>query len=315
MKSKSQYTIRQVIELTGITEFSLRGWENRYSAVKPDRTKSERRLYSQTDILRIKALKDLTGRGHKISKIAKLNLSQLQLLVEDRELLNVKNSASKVNKSSAKVKREDFEAVIRFADQFKWDDLYVIITKKRKNLEPLMFVHEFLVPLIAEMIHQVERGALTIAQEHILSAIIKEQLALLRSKVANNRSKIRLIMASPEGDQHEIGLLIASTIAALHGIHVLYLGPHMPKRDFCEACMRYQATHALLVSTVSKSEGALEDIIDYLHFLDRHLVKSISVWVAGRNTLALSLSLNRDFKVLKSFDEFESAFKLNGKKI
>ncbi len=315
MKSKSQYTIRQVIELTGVTEFSLRGWENRYNAVKPDRTQSDRRLYSQTDILRIKALKDLTGRGHKISKIANLSLSRLQLLVEDRKLLKDEYSLSKGKSNTSKVKREDFEAIIRFADQFKWDDLYVIITKQRKNLKPLMFVHEFLVPLIAEMINQVERGALTIAQEHILSSIIKEQLALLRSKVVNNKSKVRLIMASPEGDQHEIGLLIASTIAALRGIHVLYLGPHMPKRDFCEACMRYQATHALLVSTVSKAEGATEDIIEYLHFLDRHLVKNISVWVAGRNTQALSLSLKRDFKVLKSFDEFESAFKLNGKKI
>ncbi len=310
MKNKGQYTIRQVIELTGITEFSLRGWENRYSAVKPARKESERRLYSQIDILRIKALKDLTGRGHKISKIANLNLNQLQALVEERTLLTKVEQLLK-----AKGRREDFEAIIRFADQFKWDDLYAIITKKRKNLKPFMFVHQFLVPLIGEMIHQVELGALTIAQEHILSSIIKEQLALLRSRAGNNKSKVRLIMASPEGDQHEIGLLIASTLAALHGIHVLYLGTQMPKRDFCEACMRYQATHALVVSTVSKAEGASEDIFEYIHFLDRHLVKNVGLWVAGRNTLALSLSLNRKFKVLKSFEEFEVSLKSIGKKI
>ncbi len=309
MKNKGQYTIRQVIELTGITEFSLRGWENRYSAVKPARTESERRLYSQTDILRIKALKDLTGRGHKISKIANLNLNQLQALVEDRKLL------SKVKQPlKSKGKREDFEEIIKFADQFKWDDLYAIITTKRKHLKPLMFVHDFLVPLIGEMIHQVELGALTIAQEHILSSIIKEQLALLRSRAGNSKSRVRLIMASPSGDQHEIGLLIASTLAALHGIHVLYLGTQMPKRDFCEACMRYQATHALVVSTVSKAEGAFEDILEYVHFLDRHLVKNVSLWVAGRNTQALSLSLSREFKVLKSFDDYEAALKSNGMK-
>lgn len=293
----TEYTIRQVIELTGVTEFSLRGWENRYKAFKPIRTQSGRRLYRSEDILKVKALMDLVARGHRISEIASFSLARLQKLVEDRPLLQT---------PTVQAPKEDFEPVIRLADQFKWDQLLDLISKKRKRLKPLNFLNHFMIPLIAEMVHQVGRGSLSIAQEHILSSIIKENLALVRSQAEKSRSKVRLVMASPEGDQHELGLLVASTLAAIQGVHVLYLGPHMPKRDFCEACIRYHATHALLVTTVSKKEGAKDDIFEFLHFLDRHLTKSTSILVAGRNTLEMQLSLRRDFKILKSFQEFEA---------
>lgn len=297
MKIKPGYTIRQVIELTGVTEFTLRGWENRYRAFKPVRTDSGRRLYTQDDILRVKALQDLIHRGHKISQIASMTLPQLQKLVEDRELI----TATPVKSET----KEDFEPIILLADQFKWDELHNLIQKKREKLKPLQFVRQFIVPLISEMSHQVDKGSLSIAQEHILSAIVRENLNLLRSQAPRGKSKTKIVFATPEGDLHEIGLLVASTLAALQGVHILYLGTQMPKRDLCETCIRYQATHVVVVSTVSKKEGATEELLEYLNFLDRHLVKKTAVWIAGRNTRHLDLNLRRDFKILKAFDEFE----------
>ena len=77
------FSLRQVVELTGVSEFTLRGWESRYQAFRPRRTGSGRRRYTKADILRARALLELTARGQRISSIATLPLSELEELIAE----------------------------------------------------------------------------------------------------------------------------------------------------------------------------------------------------------------------------------------
>ena len=74
------FSIRQMIELTGLSEFTIRGWENRYQAFSPDRSDTGRREYRKKDIERALLFRELLNRGHKISHIAKRNNQKLQSL-------------------------------------------------------------------------------------------------------------------------------------------------------------------------------------------------------------------------------------------
>jgi hypothetical protein len=114
-----------------------------------------------------------------------------------------------------------------------------------------------------------------------------------------------MIFATPEGDLHDLGLLIASKLASFSGVDILFLGANMPKRDLAETCLRFKATHLVLSSTVSKEEGARSDFLQYLNFLDRNLPTPTAIWVAGRNTQKLRFSLDRGFKILHAFSDFE----------
>jgi len=75
--------IGSVVRQTGIPAQNIRMWEKRYSAVVPERTPSNRRLYSPDDLKRLGSMKKLTESGHAISQIANLTNSQLHELLEN----------------------------------------------------------------------------------------------------------------------------------------------------------------------------------------------------------------------------------------
>lgn len=302
MKDKAEYSLRQVVELTGISEFTLRGWESRYRAIRPKRSKTGRRLYTSNDILKAKALLDLTLRGHRIGVIASKDIEELHQLLQERDLLN--NDADAVIKSE--IQYEEVSQLIEMADQFDWDQVEASMDRLRIKLKARRFIHHFLLPLLSEINHQVAQGRLTIAQEHIISAMIRDNLyTIRRQQRINRKSERRFILATPEGDFHDTGLLIAAVMIALEGLPHLFLGANVPARDLCETALRYSASHILLSSTISKKEGAREDLFDWLNFMDRQLPTKTAIWTAGRNTRGLSIDLKREFRIITNFGELD----------
>lgn len=295
--SEEQYDIRQVIELTGLSEFTLRGWETRYSAVTPHRTETGRRRYSKYDLLKIQALRQLVNQGHKINAIAKLSLSELEARLADRDL------------SSTDPVPADIEKLILLADRFDWEKVKSILDKNLSMRTGAAYIHEFLIPLIGVINQQVSSERWSITQEHILSALIKDHLYLIKSTAPKSTNKkMRIVFATPEGDFHEIGLLMASTLASLHGAQNLYLGPNVPKSDLCEAVLKYSATHLVLAATVSQKEGSKDDIPNLISFIDRQLSSQVSLIVAGTAFRDFEFQLKRPFKKMLTMKSFESIF-------
>ena len=70
------YTIKMAAKLSGLTELVIRSWESRYNTVLPQRSDSNRRLYSEKDIEKLITLKKLKEYGHRIGSIASLPESE-----------------------------------------------------------------------------------------------------------------------------------------------------------------------------------------------------------------------------------------------
>ena len=63
------HTISAVEKLTGVNKITIRAWERRHGFIKPMRTESGRRLYTQNDIDRIKLALHLKNQGIPISRV------------------------------------------------------------------------------------------------------------------------------------------------------------------------------------------------------------------------------------------------------
>lgn len=296
-RSKEFFSIRQVVEITGLSEFTLRGWENRYNAFTPRRTDTGRRLYTLQDIEKARLLDELIAGGHRISDIAPLTLTELK----KRITKDTPEAPVKSQKSDADV---FLKTVIDKAQLFLWDDIKDLLDKKRKKEKVDAYIREILMPLVGHMGYLVGEGQFTVAQEHILSALLKEQLVLLRAKSSKSKSQARLVITTPEGDLHDMGIMISATLAGDQALHTLFLGPSTPKSDLCESCIRYKGTHLLLSSTVSEREGAKESLYSYIHFLDKNLPRKVHFLIAGRNTADFNPKLDRPMTLLKTMDEF-----------
>jgi DNA-binding transcriptional MerR regulator len=72
LEQEELFPIREVARLTGVNPITLRAWERRYGLIVPIRTESGHRLYSMSDIERVRSILGWIERGVVVSKIGKL---------------------------------------------------------------------------------------------------------------------------------------------------------------------------------------------------------------------------------------------------
>lgn len=70
-----------MVRRTGLSPHVLRVWEKRYGAVTPQRTTTNRRLYSDADIAWLRMLRGATLAGQSIGQIAGLANDELSALI------------------------------------------------------------------------------------------------------------------------------------------------------------------------------------------------------------------------------------------
>lgn len=88
---KAQPTFRAgaVARLAGMPVATLRIWEQRYQAVRPNTAASGHRLYSPADVERATLLRRLTTQGHAISLLASLETEQMRQMIGTPEVRQV----------------------------------------------------------------------------------------------------------------------------------------------------------------------------------------------------------------------------------
>ncbi|MFN3455181.1 MAG: MerR family transcriptional regulator [Pseudobdellovibrio sp.] len=297
MRNDKWYTISEVIKLTGATEFLLRTWELRYGLVKPNRTSTGRRLYGAEDVMRVSKIILLTQHGHKISHIAKLNLTELNKL--EMELFS---ESEKLGLSSDF--KSEVSEVFKALSATDWFVVKAIFESQRNKLKPVDYINNFILPVSQKMSNQSINQSIDLIQEHILSSLIKENLYSLKTKTIKAYSKIKILFATVEGDHHDIGLLISKSLAEAKGFQVMYLGSHVPKKELAESCLRLKPTHVVIGTTISAEQSTQDHLLKYVNFVDRHIPEKIQIWLGGYSAQNLSLNLQRSFKVIKTMSEY-----------
>jgi hypothetical protein len=78
--NKAQPTFRAgaVARIAGMPVATLRIWEQRYQAVRPNTATSGHRLYWSADVERATLLRRLTAQGHAIGLLASLETGQMR---------------------------------------------------------------------------------------------------------------------------------------------------------------------------------------------------------------------------------------------
>lgn len=304
MAQTETFSIRQMIELTGLSEFTIRGWENRYCAFQPRRSKTGRREYLKNDVERALLLRELLKRGLKIGKIAPLSNASLKALLAATPAPQALNAVRTAPTTVAPAVARTLELL---AVQ-NWRELELHIQKQTFSSASL-FVHGFFVPLMQSLANHVGQGLISVAQEHFLSSPIKEKIyfeisKLKASKKTGRAAKTRFVLATPEGDHHELGLLAAHLLVRSHGGTSLYLGPNTPSNEIAETALRFSASHILVVTTISKRSGAAKEPLTFLSELRRNVGPKVKILVAGQQA-PMNVPPSTGIFRLRSFEALE----------
>jgi len=71
------YSIKELEQLSGIKAHTIRIWEKRYSLIKPQRTTTNIRFYSDEDLKKIINVSLLNSQGIRISRIAEMSDNEI----------------------------------------------------------------------------------------------------------------------------------------------------------------------------------------------------------------------------------------------
>jgi DNA-binding transcriptional MerR regulator/methylmalonyl-CoA mutase cobalamin-binding subunit len=231
MANNYKYPIKVVSQMTGLSVHVIRAWEKRYNVVEPDRTDTNRRLYSEEDIEKLKLLNDALHLGHHIGGIANLSSIELKKLIpkESSNLSDIKNGLAPVNSEILveEILSESMQA-IRSYDAKKLES--ILLNASAKLTQPIL-IEELIIPLVYKVGDLWHSGEIRVANEHLASSVIRGFLYNLLDSYSLNDSAPVLVTATPRGQEHELGALIAGVVAASSGWKVIYLGSNLPAEE------------------------------------------------------------------------------------
>ena len=289
----TQYSIDQFSKITGFSKYVLRTWENRYGFLKPLRTKTKIRLYSDTLLVTALNTNYLLQNGYKISDISKLNHEE------------VTNKISKLEKQTI-TDTSHLYYISKLIDSAIHFNSNLFHRSFDEGLEKFTLV-EFYLKVILPTLNKIGVLWLTSrinpAQEHFLSELIKQKIfsAIERNKVDEVDETWLLFL--PENEFHDLGLIIAKFLLTSMGYNVIYLGANVPLQAI-NALSNIKINNILYFSIARIEQETLNKTITYI---ESSFKKSKLYLVTNRCTQEVS-KIGKTH-IIHTFDEFFKVIK------
>ena len=285
----ANYSIDQLSNITGFSKLLIRTWENRFDLFNPKRTKTNIRFYDDDSLVKALNVMILKEKRLKISFIASLTNNEIEELVRNisinDEIYHLKQ-INKIIESGLKFDKGLFNKV--FNDLLnEYDTLYVY-----KNI---------LLPALNRIGYLWLTNDILPSQEHFISELIKQKLysRIDNSNNDKNIDKEVWLLFLPEGEHHEIGLLVAHLMLNENDKFVIYLGQSVPLKSLDILEEYYTIDKILFFAVANSTVNKLEDIVSYLNksFADAEILS-----VTRENNF--SIDGFKNVKIISTIDDF-----------
>lgn len=213
------FTIKDLENLSGIKAHTIRIWEQRYTFLKPGRTGTNIRFYSNEELKMILNVALLNKYGFKISHIDRMNdaeikeriLSLNQLEAQQERIVNT------LIQNMVDLDMDSFESTL---------NNFIAVRGIEKMILQIIF------PFLEKIGILWMTNHINPAQEHLVSNVIRQKLIVGIENISN-RVKVNktVLLFLPEGEYHELGLLFMNYLLKNRGVNTIYLGNSIPAND------------------------------------------------------------------------------------
>ena len=277
MEKLYKYPIKVVSQMTGLSAFVIRAWEKRYSVVSPSRTETNRRLYSESDIEKLRLLNEAVQGGHNIGGVANLSIDELRNLLSHNSI-----SSTRVDQSLTDILADTSSIINSCIEAIKAYDnkaLEILLLKASSKMSQPLLIENLIIPLMYKVGDMWLDGAIRVANEHLASAVIRSFLTNLIDQHIPAENAPIIISATPRGQDHELGALIVAVVAAAVGWKVIYLGSNLPVEEIIAVSENLEAKVVALSIVYPNDDPQLKkDLIN----LNKMLPSNVSLIVGGR---------------------------------
>ena len=279
--TEAHHSIKAVVRRTGLSAHVIRIWEKRYGAVRPERTGTNRRLYSDEQIDRLNLLREVTRTGQTIGAVANLPLSKLKKMATEDDIGAKSRTSGQPN-----LLEECIGAVSRLDAR----GLEAALKRGELELGGQGLLQRVIAPLAQKIGELWCNGTITAAHEHFASAVIRVFLGHVARSFAPTETAPALVVGTPSGQLHELGALLAGAAAGNLGWHVTYLGPSLPAPEIAGAASQSHARAVALSLVYPEDDPKLEGELIRLREL---LPSGLPLLVGGRAATSYLTALSK----------------------
>lgn len=217
---RDKYFIKDIENITGIKAYTLRIWEQRYGMLVPKRTETNIRYYEEDDLKYMMNIAILNANGIKISRIAQMDRDEVQ-----RKTLSIsENNSGQQSQISTLT-----SAMFDFDEREFNKTLSINILQLGMEQTTTQIIFPFLQHLGVMWLS----GTIHIAHEHFITNLIKQRIFVAIDQLNSipNANAKKFLLFLPNGENHELSLLLASYLLRANGKNVIYLGTSTPLED------------------------------------------------------------------------------------
>jgi DNA-binding transcriptional MerR regulator len=215
----NSFTIKDLENLSGIKAHTIRIWEQRYNFLKPGRSDTNIRYYSNDELKKVLNIALLNKYGYKISHIDKMADSE----VKDKIL-----SLSQVQAQMERIVNELLQCMVDLNIE-KLEDILDDHIRAR-GIERT--ITQIIFPFMEKIGILWLTNHINPAQEHLVTNIIRQKLIVgIEGIVTSLKVNKTVLLFLPEGEYHELGLLFMYYLLKSRGVSTIYLGASVPLND------------------------------------------------------------------------------------
>jgi DNA-binding transcriptional MerR regulator/methylmalonyl-CoA mutase cobalamin-binding subunit len=290
-----------VSRLTGLPLETLRAWERRYGFPMPRRkTDSNRRLYTQGDIDRLKLISQALAQGYRPGDVIHHPEAKL------RSLLGAAGKQSAAQAAALPPDPSAAPTVDSILAQVKQYDAALLESELRRAaamLGPRRFVVELAHPLVVAIGSAWENRQVEIGQEHLLTQTLRTQLRTMMVPFQDMTGRPTVVLATLPGEEHELGLELVSLYLSLGSAKPRLLGRETPVEEIMSAS---RALGADIVGITVTSAAPFERTSEGLGRLLAELPRRVGVWAGGLGAAPLA-ALHPGVQVMSSWADIDAA--------
>lgn len=291
------FSISQLSQFSGIKPHTIRIWEQRYNALKPERSDGNTRYYDDKQLRRLLNIVSLMDNGLKVSQLCSMSDENLFSLIQDSGSSNTNDTTEYyINQLIAAGMSFDsahFEQILSLSFS-----AYGISDTYKKVIYPVM---DRIGLLWASDI-------LPTASEHFISNLFHQKLSAAIDALAVPGSSVDTwLLFLPENEFHDLPLLYASFLIRLSGRKVIYLGSNVPLKSLKSAILDIKPDYLLMFlihfDLPDQIQRDIEDINAYF--------AGNKIYLAGNHKLISSIKRPQKVEYLQSVDDIERILGLN----
>ncbi|HVX49082.1 MAG TPA: MerR family transcriptional regulator [Chitinophagaceae bacterium] len=215
----NSFSIKDLENLSGIKAHTIRIWEQRYDFLKPQRTGTNIRYYTNNELKKVLKVALLNKYGYKISHINRMSEEDI-----DNKIIALTQTEAQQERVVNDLLRSMVDLDIKAFEDILDEEIAA------KGIDKLIM--QVIFPFLEKLGILWMTSHIIPAQEHLVSNIIRQKLI---AGIENAGSYVNLnktaLLFLPEGEHHELGLLFAQYTFKTHGLTVLYMGSDCPISD------------------------------------------------------------------------------------